>query len=583
MEKKARTIKHEFSSSGEPLKGTGCVARRLEAAGFDHMSTYLNEYDPTRGYFSMDPYKRIVAVRHPDRIPKHTEHDGHVEFGAPAGDKQVEISMAISDPEGSQKRAGAILDSIRTKGLSATSAEYGGVFGAGIEIESWVYDDAGVPQELPKETQIELQANMLETCTGQAVTPEDQKRMIAAQYREVAQATDGMQNNTSVPVSGDSPFAFNVNTQDGGMGEYIHTVQHHMYSNFFDTPLDPVARAFMHVVATKYGYDGDDAYDQFRRDKGNLSFWTVSAAHVSVGLAHFEDEAGKTSVGLEEAIAVADVFNSDMATVAEMMTFSTPVIYGERIPVDGKYPRDYRAIMKLASRTAYPGEFIGDADRYTEKCRAAIESGVADRIDRATYTHEDVSSAHGRVRVRTAYADLDNPDQKTGRIEFTGCGSTPDITALVARNSFLQLMSVYAYEAVAAGKHPTEHAAGAFPSLTTCDSHIELSHAYNFDGAVDPKVATVLQESQQFIDYMRAEYGADPDMEALCKEAERGIAKLTQPSKATTLDAFLAEGCHGSISDVITTMKQWRVTGPEIAQAVHNFQLAQANEILLNA
>ncbi len=453
----------------------------------------------------------------------------------------------------------------------------------GPEEEALHYHANGTPYELPAKEQIEVQYNVKET----PIKPPskniwDHARRYA-QHRVDEQDKDPERLivNTSFSILG-RPDEQHMTS--GEYKAYVHAVCAKMVKdNFF--PRDKVVLNFWDKLAQNAGYV--DFYD-LKEKVGNLSPLSFTASHISLGL-RSERRDGSYKIGLEEGIAVSDMANSNFGTLLEWMTYSTPLAYENRVGVDVggeiKYPKDVRAVARHASKTTYPGDFIYSTKNYRDRVVEAVVNGYADRLDRAGYvsvdpeTGEKVGSAHGRVRLRVTGGSGKDPfTDRLGRVELTGGSSTPDLVALTARNAMFTLMSVAAYEAVANGSHPVDYFRDKFPNISECDRHIELAHAYNFDGADDPKVSALLAEGKAFLDYMRANY-THPDMKYLADLSELGLNKLFEKTRARNLDEYLNDP-RGNISDVITNMYIDGYKPLEIARKIKEFEYKQSKNIL---
>lgn len=528
------------------------------------------------------------AVRHPSRIPESVGPDG-VTFGAsPTSDHCEGSLLRSSGMKEAQQFAGSFIADLKHFGLKPVSQRRGDALRAGTESEMWTYEGES-PYPLPHELQEELHAHVWETATNPNLTPNQQARELASDMlSRVDRLPNAIFNNTSMPIAG-APDALNINTNPGEKGQYVWAVQQDLFDRHLD-PRDSVAVRLWDNVAQRYGYKN---FTHLKNEVGNLSVWACSAAHVSIGLSHWTDRQGKNHFGsVEEAVAIADLFNSDFATLAEFMTYSTPLVYGTRPELrtsagETFRPKDARAAMRYAMTTTYPAPFVRDAQGLRDTVTSAMIDGTADRLDRASYITafesesgvQQEPAAHGRVRIRMAYGPMEKlADKRTGRIEFVGCGSTPDIVALVSRNAFLQLLGIYAHEALAAGQYPREFAEGTFPSMTNWDKQRELSHRYNFRGMHDPNIQTLVDEGQNFIDHMAKNY-PDAITRQLVQLARYGMERLGQETEVKTLDEFLVNP-RGSISDVIVSMFESGLSPVEITEAIHDYQLKQAQQII---
>lgn len=577
-----KATKYQFTANGREIKTQDDFTGAVFGAGMDFAQAHV-QFKPGEGGIIHDPQSLAMAVvRHSDRIPHAIDPDGTVVYGGTQSVSHIEASMArVRGPEATRK-AGTIVESLKQDGLTTTSENHGGVFMIGNEAEMWTSRD-GMPDSLPPGEQEELHANLWETATVPTADPREQTKLLALDVIERVNKSDAVINGTSVPLVGD-PYDLKLNENDGPLGKYVAAVSADMYDRLLH-PKDPISRRMWDSLAATYGHD---SFEEFKKSVGDLRLWAMAAAHASLGLAHETQEDGRKVVSVEEAIAVGDVFNSNMGSVAEWMTYSTPLIHGQRPGINGTYPRDYRAVLRYGTMTAYPANFVGDPQTMEARIADAMVTGKADRLDRASYVSNfrhggekvQVASSHGRLRNRITYPNMHAPYDSVGRVEFTGSGQTPDITALVARNSMLQLMSMFAYESLAAGEHPVQIAQGRYSSLARCDHQRYLAHRFNFKGASDPRVATVIDESVLFVDDMREKYKDDPSVADLCKNATFGLEKISTKTKARDLDEFVHSGYTGSISDVMTHMYNDGATPEDISVSVHDFQIKQAQDLL---
>lgn len=574
--------KYVFSAVGEPLGGADGLVR----ATIGHINgtpVDMSFPDGHGGYVHTE--NMFAVVRHPDRIP--AAIDGRaVEFGGPQSVAHIEASMARKrGVEAASVAASTVIEAIHQRGLKEASKISGGVFGVGTEAEMWTYDATGCQQTLPIELQEELHANLWETATPiPTVDPKEQAVSMAQDVVDrKALQPQLLINGTSMPVTGRASEMI-LNQNDGPLGKYVMAMQTDLYNRMF-YPKDRVARMLWDKVAQNEGYAD---FDTMKEAVGTIAPWAMAAGHASIGLAHEQKEDGTQIIGLEDAVAVGDSFNSNLGSVAEWMMYSSPVVFGEIPQVGDMTPRDGRAALRYAMLTTYPADSVGSTDGMEERAKDAMVRGVSDRLDRASFIanlrhngqRHEVPSAHGRVRNRITYPNMHQPFDTTGRVEFTGSGASPDITAQVGRNAFLQLMAVHAYEAVANGQHPAAYSGDEFPALATNHDQRYLAHRYNFNGADDEKTADVIGQAHRFVDRMQKTYDDDETITSLCEYARFGLEKLTYKTNARTLDQFADTGYRGAISDVIRHMHEDGATPEEIVVAIDAFQVRQAQEIL---
>ncbi|MBD3362389.1 hypothetical protein GF362_01580 [Candidatus Dojkabacteria bacterium] len=572
------------NNEAPPITSTEGLSKSLETYKMVPEGSMILGKPGETGIVVLSPQGEIVATaRHPWFIPSSYDFATRKsEFYGQQNLAHLDTSMALTlEPEYSRQKAAEIVRSVKENGISQTSKETG-CFTIGMEEECLHFDKDGNPKALPVDQQIELQDNVkeipLDPTNGVA-----SEALIVAESRlsEIAEHSDSTINSTSFSILG-KPDEQGMNSSS----DYIHAVAGHMFENYF-FPKDSVAAQYWNNIAKEAGFT--NFYDM-RDHVKDLTPLTFVASHVSLGL-RTEKTNGSYNIGLEEGIAVSDMFNSNFATVAEWMTYSTPLAFGNRpgVIINGekRYPKDARAVGRLGSRTSHAGDFIYTPENYKSRAIEAIINGSADRIDRAAYTsyHEDldqdIASVHARVRFRVTGGSGEDYFQKPlGRVEFVGGAATPDIVALVARNAMVKLMGIAAYEAVSNGQHPADYFKYKFPSMAACDEHIDLAHDYNFYGADHPKVAALLEEAKSFLNYIRQEYNTE-EIQYLADLAEVGLNKLEEPTKARSLDEYL-EDPQGNISDVVAHMWEDGYSAKEIAEAVAEFEKQQSEKIIEN-
>lgn len=580
----AKYTKYNFVSSDKPIESANALENRLKGYRMVPDSVSVLGEPGKTGLAIVYNGTIHGSVKHPNFNPVSIDYStGRAEFGKVQDYSQIETSMGVPiGKENAQLVSAYVIRHVKEEGLSSVTEETG--FGTmGPEEEALHYNKDGSIFELPAEDQIEVQVNVKET----PINPPSkdiwtQARLYAEHRRnEQEKRSDGLIVNTSFSILG-KPQDQQIN--NGNYKPYVHAVTAKMFKeNFF--PKDPLVQQYWDKIAQNAGME--DFYD-LREKIGNLAPLTFTASHVSLGL-RSERRDGGYKVGLEEAVAVADLINSDFSTLLEWMTYSTPIAFENKVGVEvngvTKYPKDARAVARLASKTTYPGDFIYTPKNYRNRVAEAIVNGYSDRMDRAGYittdpdTGEKIGSAHGRVRLRVTGGSGKEPfDKRLGRVEFTGGGSTPDLTALIARNAMVLLLGVAAYESTSKGNHPAEYFRDKFPSMSTCNNHVELVHAYNFDGAENPKAANLIQEGYSFLNYVRENY-KHPEMQYLANLAEVGLTKLEQPAEAQNLDEYL-QNPQGSISEVISKMYDNGMKPLDIAKEIQKFEKKQAEKIL---
>ncbi|MBD3362390.1 hypothetical protein GF362_01585 [Candidatus Dojkabacteria bacterium] len=580
-----KATKVNFAVSGEPINSKGELESSL--MGYEMVPKFTTLGEPGKTGLAVVFNGTVVsAIRHPKLIPSsYDPKTNEVEYYGKQSYNHLETSMAEAlGVEYSQEMASRLLQQIKEKGIRQV-AETTGFGKVGIEEEALHFNAFGEPFKLDDDEQVEVQDNVKEVALSPSLDVFDQAVKVAeSRITEAEKRPENIVTSTSFSML-TTPDGMRMNSSEiNDIGAYVNAITTYMVDNYF-SPNDPVVQTYWDSIAKSAGYE--DFYD-LKDTVGNLSPLAFCASHASLGL-RSERVDGSWAIGLEEGIAVSDMFNSDFGTLLEWMTYSTPIAFGERLgtEVDGeiKYPKDARAVARLASRTTYPGDFLRTPEEFRNRIVNNMINGVADRMDRAAYMHyhddlgEDVACAHGRVRFRvTGGSGKDKFSNQLGRVEFTGGPATPDMIALISRDAMLKLMGIAAYEAVAHGVHPSNYFKTRFPSMATCNEHIELAHAYNFEGHEHPKVANLLAEGQSFLDYMKREY-PNAEIEYLVELAQLGLNKLSESTEARTLEEYLDDP-KGNISDVMSHMWEDGYSALEIAEAVADFERKQSHKVL---
>lgn len=539
------------------------------------------------GLVVQDGDEVIAAVKHPMHIPNSLDMTTQqAEFGGQQTEPQVSASMErVLGMERVSLDAQNVIRTIRERGLGIT-AQNTGILIVGNEPELHAINPDGSPFALPPGWQQEVQHNLGETATHPSGDPKTQAIYLAQDRmrRSTDQSVDGaFWNETSMGISY-RPQDLLLNGDHENLGPYVTAITNNLFINSLNGR-DPVSLQLWNSVAQTSGYAN---FDDMKKQLGTLAFWDCAASHASVGLFHRRLNGGLyTSV--EEAIALSDLFASEFGLLAEWMTYSTPIVFGQKVPYIDESGQshnflDARAAMRHIMDTTFPAPFIGDPATLKDRITEAMLDGTADRLDRASYVtvfpgNVKVASAHGAVRNRMSQGDGLKPHENAiGRVEFTGGGSTPDIVATVARNAFLQLLGVYSYEALAHGQYPKEYQNGLFPQMNSWEQRLELSHEYNFKQTKSPQAIKLIQNGMQFIDHMQANYKTD-DMQYLINTARIGMQKLYEPATASNLQDFLHHP-QGLISQVISRMYDQGMTPVEISHAIHEYQMQQARALL---
>ena len=265
---------------------------------------------------------------------------------------------------------------------------------------------------------------------------------------------------------------------------------------------------------------------------------------------------------------------------------STPMVFGERPQVEYKgqlvSPRDYRALMRLTLDTTHPADFIRDPETYRKRTTHLITEGLSHTLDRSAYMSEfDTAEGehierpvmHGRVRIRATSSE---PNNKSGRVEFTGCSASPSINDEVARNSLLQLMMVGAYEALSEGKHPTDYfAEQGFSSMAGWKEQKELLMDANLLGFKTEKVSSLIDEGVRFAERMGEKYHALKEQAGIVKDRLLNLRK----DPVASLDEYV-DNPQGSFAEVVQKELGKGQSALDVAKKIEQYQLTMANKLL---
>ncbi len=576
-----KETKLSFERDGEVIGNKDKLEKYLEKQS-DKFPLLQNRYDiigevGKTGLVAISKNSQIAAaVRHPHTIPRgNPSIPDKIEFGGEQTYPMVETSLeqAMGDKKAAQI-ARTILTGLRDINSSnpeITSMTFAGFAAIGSEPETWAIN----PQtgSLANISGGELQEGLIENTLPPVFDPLE-FLSLRARYRLKLQEENPnlLLISTSVPPTG-NPLETRINKDQ--LGRYISAMQQLLHERYF-TGSDPLAEEVFQEILKKFGIS---SHNELKQQKGDMAYWTMAASHASVGLPHLRQKAYEMFVPTEIAIAVSDIFNSDLATVAELLTFSSPLIFGvgQIKVVDIEiWPRDYRAILRYLMNTTNPAPFIENPTNMKNRIQYAILNGLSHTMDRASYIAlvkgQEVPVMHGRVRNRIASSE---PLNQTGRVEFTGCGSTPSIIDEAARNCFLQILAVAALEAVEHQQTPMEYWGKLFPHTASWQRQKGILQKASLYGFRDYDVVSIIQESVQLIDYIANKY---PALKGIAELARTRILNLLE-DPVNSLEEYL-QNPRGSISEVIQNEAREGKSPLEIAKAMHQFEIQQARKIL---
>lgn len=575
-----KVTKHEFNSGGVPLDASTLLSNLYgRRAKFPHIGSQaelniLGQLGKSGVIVTNGQGEIVGSVRAPNIIP--TQIDGPVVlFGGVQADNHIETSIERPAPvQETVVFAKALIQTLKEADnfdtVSQIFSRFGGV---GSEPERWILTPDGAPAPFHMG---ELQKGLSENSLNPYAPPEDFLYARSADILRLKQELgDGfiLADMSTIPTG--RPDQMQV-ADSGDLGPYVRAIQHFLYTNYLNAS-DPLARQLMDTIGSHFGY-GD--FQGMKSELGDMAFWSVAASHASVGMHHRRAAKEAMWIPEMEAIAVGDIFNSNLATLAEFLMMSSPVVYGmvPTVTIDGQdYPmRDVRSIMRYALDTTHPSDFIRSPEVMRARIIDMIVSGKSHTIDRSSYVADvngnKVPCMHGRVRNRMFTHE---PMNQTGRIEFTGCSSSPSLHDEAARNSLLQIMAVGAFEALANGMHPVEYFGTKFPNLAEWEGQKRLSIEANLFGFNHPEVGSLIDEGIRFIQYMEEQY---PALKEQCRLAANRLANLRAPA-ANSLEEY-RQTSQGPISEVLMKELASGTDPLTLAARVDDYQTAIARDIV---
>jgi hypothetical protein len=580
-------IKTNFAETGDPIKSLDDLERVFEERGKDAFPLLNNgnhltiegEIGKTGVVLKTDEGFVAASLPHPRTRPSAVDLEkGIVKFGGKVTDKHLETALEI--PVGldqATRYSATMIEALNNLGsFSEFSQFFNGAGAVGSEPEAWVIDPK--TGDLALISGGELQMGLLEE-TLEAIS--DSQVFLRKRANHILQRAknhpDCLIIDTSVlPTS--NPKDIQVNTGHD-LGPYVYAIQNFLYQNYFNFS-DPIAVSLMDEVAQNFGYS---SYQEMHYALGNMAYWVMAASHASVGLHHLRTGNIALWVPAEQAIAVSDIFNSNLATIAEFLMFSTPVIFGQTpmlVDENGQelWPNDYRAVLRYLMDTTNPGPFIGSVEEMYRRITFGIVNGLTHTMDRSSYLasvgDKIVPVAHGRVRNRIA---SNEPRNQTGRIEYTGCPASPSVVDEVARNCFLQVLMVAALEALSNGQMPQDYFKEMFPSISSWERQKYLTQAASLYGFNHPEVSALIDEGLSFLSYMEENY---PALKQQIEIARKRIQNLRNQAVAS-LEEYLVDPT-GPVAEVIKKEIKRGIDPLELVRRVHNYEIQLAKKLLQN-
>lgn len=518
----------------------------------------------------------VASLPHPcTRLEKIS--DNQVIFGGKPNNKALEAALEIPiGPEKAGKYARLLIQALQSiEDFSNFSQMFNGMGAIGSEPEAWIIN----PQtgDLANISGGELQAGLLEETLEAISSPNEFLRRRAKHIIDRGKRYSGfLIIDTSVlPTS--NPLKPEVNTGHD-LGTYVLAVQRFLWENYFSFTT-PEAVEIGNQLAQLVGLSN---IQELHQKLGHMAYWVMAASHASVGLHHLRTGNKALWVPTEWAIAISDIFNSDLATAAEFLMFSTPIIYSQTptTKINGYdfWPNDYRAILRYLMDTTNPGAFIENPNTMYERIIYSIVDGVTHTMDRSSYLTEIngrlIPVAHGRVRNRISSTE---PRNLTGRVEFTGCSASPSIIDELARNCFLQILMVGAMEAIANGRTPQEYFGQNFPHIASWQNQKNLAIETSAIGFNYQPAIYLIQEAIQFAQYIASQY---PALKLQTKIAIRRLENLLA-NPASSLEEYL-KNPQGPIAEVIKNEIRRGVDPLELVRRIDNYERNLAQLLLQN-
>ncbi|HSW75168.1 MAG TPA: hypothetical protein VLG16_04875 [Candidatus Saccharimonadales bacterium] len=506
----------------------------------------------------------VVFIRHPWWVPVR-QTDKSISYGASGKQTSEHLMYVLGRKYG--KRAEDIALEV-TQALKTGNEIPYGALSVGKEHEAIAHDImTGSIEELDAHEQFEFQAGIHED----ALPPfETLQGAFAARIEQLSQRERNhpglMLMDTSAPLAG-SPNDAGMQLNNGEGGAYIRPWSEHLKQYLVLS--DPKILSILNVIAKSHGHQD---YKSLMRDKGFQVLWPSVACQTSIGMPHISSGKGELTIPLEIAIATADIFNSHLGIVADMLMASSPFVFG----VAPMRLRDYRMALRNIFAGALPSPFIKSVNNLQQRWEYGGVHGMLYTLDRLSYQtkrrgHEPHAMIYGSARVRVETKDK---NLQLGRVENTIAGSSPSLLDEIAHDTFIYLLSVAALDAVAHGQMPAAFFGRFFPHSSQWRRRKVLTDHFNRQGAQHPQVDGVLQDALGLLTYLRNEY---PSLHAMITFVIARICNL-QSSPQPSLAAY-QKAPIGPISEVMMTMHDKGIRPLEIMKEAYKYQHYVAKEI----
>lgn len=486
-------------------------------------------------------------------------------FGGTQTEKMIEYSLL--QPTGREPAAKEASELLKKQTLPTLGAE----------LEGYVYD-ALTGKLIPAEKQIETAQSLREDPTDVCLSPQElaivrAKKIIERAGIEEKRGNIVIESSTPLTLGGEHPgVSTGLISSDH---PYIQAMCRIFEQSYFipSVFLDNRVQQVLNSYAQSSGFKN---IDLMLSDLGVARVWDIAASHVSLGVPGLHPS-------MEIGIAIANILASDLATVAEFLTQSSPLHAGEIVRVNENNRQfivnDVRTLSRYFLRTAYITDpFIKGTNELCSRITKGVVEGIATTPDRAAFHNIGPDgvpfvSAHARTRLR-GFGNLAIP---TARVEFVGGSSTPSLYDVLARDAYLTILWTAALEAVSNGQSPQEYfLSRGFPSLARWEYQQELSIAYSLYGTSNQDVVNLIQENLFFLSYMRKQH---PHLKNYVDYVAYRIQNMGKKAHVSTIDEYSFQP-EGNIGHVIVAMKQDGWSDVEILHQLNRHQLIVAKKII---
>lgn len=505
-----------------------------------------------------------IFVRHPWWVPV-KQTDNSIQYGAGGIQTEEHIMYLLGRcyGEGAQTIAQNVIDALKRGNEMPYNA-----LSIGKEQEAVAHDAfTGTIVPLVYEEQFEFQAAVHED----ALPPFHYlHEAIAARIKLLDRRTQThpglLLMDTSAPLSG-SPNDLGMQLNNGAGGSYIRPWSEYLKKYLVFS--DPSTVRLLNAIARANNYT---SYHELMTAKGFQTLWPSVACQTSIGMPHLRDDNGHYTFPLEIAIATADLFNSHLGIVADMLMASSPFVFG----IAPVRLHDYRMALRHIFVGAQPCPFIQDLTTLKQRWQSAGIGGMLYTLDRLAFQtkrrgHDPHAMIYGSARVRV---ESKNAEIQLGRVENTIAGSSPSLLDEIAHDAYIYLLTVAAHEAIAHGKMPADYYGDRFQHARQWRNRKSLTSSFNNYGAKHSNVNSLLKDTLELLDYLRQEYQPLVPMIDFVTARISNIQSIPMPD----LQSYF-QNPQGPISEVMMAMHDNGSSPFEILKEAHSYQLRVAKEI----